>query len=221
MQPFGTGLTRGRYLLLTTYRRGGEPVPTPVWFVTDGPRLLVSTGPSTGKVRRIRANPSVLVAPCTLRGRPTGDAVPALTGSQVELLRVVETSPGVGIAAAARAMHLAGNSVSALVYQLVDAGYLRREIDPADRRAAQLHLTRAATARLAGWRTERARLVSAGLAGMSPAERQAIARALPALRRLAEILSTVDVSAAARSTVDSSAVDGSTVDTEVSGAAHG
>jgi DNA-binding MarR family transcriptional regulator len=119
-------------------------------------------------------------------------ADPALTASQVELLRVVEASPGTGVAAAARAMHLAGNSVSALVYQLVDAGYLRRETDPADRRAAQLHLTPAAHSRLDAWRSGRSELVGDGLARLSAAERATIARALPALRRLATVLSTMD-----------------------------
>ena len=122
---------------------------------------------------------------------------PALTGSQVELLRVVEATPGIGVAAAARAMHLAGNSVSALVYQLVDAGYLRRETDPADRRAAQLHLTPAAHSRLGAWRASRGELVGEALAQLSTADRATIVRALPALRRLAAVLSTVDESDAA------------------------
>lgn len=117
---------------------------------------------------------------------------PNLTSSQVELLRVVESSPGTGVAAAARVMHLAGNSVSALVYQLVDAGYLRRETDPADRRAAQLHLTPAAQQRLGKWRAGRTEVVGTGLAQLTDAERANLTRALPALRRLADILSTVD-----------------------------
>lgn len=111
-----------------------------------------------------------------------------LTGSQVELLRVVEASPGIGVAAAARAMHLAGNSVSALVNQLTEAGYLTRRTDPDDRRAARLHLTRAASGRLNAWRTERVRLAGAGLDALSATDRQAIARALPALHRLVDQL---------------------------------
>jgi DNA-binding MarR family transcriptional regulator len=85
-------------------------------------------------------------------------------------------------------MRLAGNSVSALVNQLVDGGHLRRETDPADRRAARLELTPQAAARLAFWRPARARLVAGGLAQLSGADRDALTRALPALRRLAEIL---------------------------------
>jgi DNA-binding MarR family transcriptional regulator len=117
----------------------------------------------------------------------TGITLP-LTPSQVDVLRVVEETPGIGVAAAARALHLAGNSVSTVVNQLVTAGYLRRQPDPADGRAVRLRLTRSATARLAVWRTERVRLVDAGLAQLSARDRAAIARAIPALRALAETL---------------------------------
>ena len=66
---------------------------------------------------------------------------PESAPAQVELLLVVEREPGIGVAAAARALHLAGNSVSALVNQLAAAGLLRRDTDQHDRRAAQLFLT--------------------------------------------------------------------------------
>jgi DNA-binding MarR family transcriptional regulator len=115
-------------------------------------------------------------------------AVPELTGSQTELLRAVEASPGTGVAAAARAMHLAGNSVSQLVNQLVDAGLLSRATDPADRRAVRLHLTEAALVRLSAWRTERGKLVGAALAELPAADRAALEAALPALHRLAAVL---------------------------------
>ena len=111
-----------------------------------------------------------------------------LTPSQVDVLRVVEETPGIGVAAVARALHLAGNSVSTVVNQLVSAGYLSRQPDPADGRAVRLRLTRSATARLAVWRTERVRLVDAGLAELSARDRAAIARAIPALRTLAQSL---------------------------------
>ena len=66
---------------------------------------------------------------------------PALRGAQVELLQLVEEEPGVGVAAAARSLHLAGNTVSTLVNQLVAAGMVQRTVNPADRRAARLTLT--------------------------------------------------------------------------------
>jgi PPOX class probable F420-dependent enzyme len=70
----GFDTLRGRkYCLLVSYRRSGEPVPTPVWFGLDGEgRLYVRTGADAAKVRRIRANARVLVAPANARGRPTG-----------------------------------------------------------------------------------------------------------------------------------------------------
>lgn len=126
------------------------------------------------------------------RLRAMVDGLP-LTGSQVELLRLVEASAGIGVSAAARALHLAGNSVSTLVNQLTEAGYLRREIDPQDRRAARLYLTDTATARLASWRGARAELVGAGLTALPAADRDAIARALPALRRLTEAIAEENV----------------------------
>ena len=113
---------------------------------------------------------------------------PALTSGQVELLRLVEVSAGISVSAAARAMHLAGNSVSTLVNQLTDAGYLRRETDPSDRRAARLYLTGAAISRLGHWRAARTLLVRDVLATLPSADRRAIARALPALGRLAEAM---------------------------------
>ncbi len=60
------------YCLLTTFRRSGEPVPTPVWFGLADGRLYLRSEAAVGKVRRIRNNPRVRVAPCTLRGRPLG-----------------------------------------------------------------------------------------------------------------------------------------------------
>jgi PPOX class probable F420-dependent enzyme len=62
----------GKYLSLTTYRRDGTAVATPVWFVQEGDRLLVRTGAASGKVKRIHRNPAVQVAACTARGRLRG-----------------------------------------------------------------------------------------------------------------------------------------------------
>jgi DNA-binding MarR family transcriptional regulator len=111
-----------------------------------------------------------------------------LPPAQLDLLMVVEAEPGIGVAAAARTMHLAGNSVSALVNSLVGAELLRRETDPADRRAARLYLTPAARRRLTRYRDSRAALVGQALDRVGPADREAIERALPALRRLLEAL---------------------------------
>jgi hypothetical protein len=73
------GLARERYISLTTFKRDGTAVSTPVWVGSDdGERLLVWTGAATWKAKRIRRDPRVRVAPCDARGRPRGDAVDAI-----------------------------------------------------------------------------------------------------------------------------------------------
>ena len=62
-----------KYISLTTVRKNGEKVATPVWFGEDGDKLYVMTISTMGKVKRIRNNPLVEVAPCTMRGKLTGD----------------------------------------------------------------------------------------------------------------------------------------------------
>lgn len=62
-----------KYLLLTTFRRSGEGVPTAVWFAAGGGALGVFTGPQTGKVKRIRGEGRVRIAPCSFRGRVNGE----------------------------------------------------------------------------------------------------------------------------------------------------
>lgn len=70
-------LGSGKYLLVTSYRKNGTPVATPVWVVRDGGTLGVWTAADSWKVKRIRRRPDVLVGPCDVRGNPTGDQLPA------------------------------------------------------------------------------------------------------------------------------------------------
>jgi PPOX class probable F420-dependent enzyme len=67
----------GKYLSLTSFRRDGTGVATPVWFVEDGGRLLVETDAASYKVRRIRRDPRVTITRCTATGRLRGIPVPA------------------------------------------------------------------------------------------------------------------------------------------------
>ena len=67
----------GKYVSLTTFRRDGTPVSTPVWFVSENGSLLVETDGDSYKVKRIRRNDNVTVTPCNAMGRVTGEAVPA------------------------------------------------------------------------------------------------------------------------------------------------
>ncbi|WP_204693549.1 PPOX class F420-dependent oxidoreductase [Geodermatophilus bullaregiensis] len=57
-------LAEERFILLTTYRRSGEAVSTPVWVGRQGDALVVLTSARSGKVKRIRRDPRVLVQPC-------------------------------------------------------------------------------------------------------------------------------------------------------------
>jgi uncharacterized protein len=67
----------GKYLSLTTYRKDGSSVATPVWFVDDGERYYAITSASSYKVQRIRRNPSVAIAECTATGKLRESPVPA------------------------------------------------------------------------------------------------------------------------------------------------
>ncbi|MFI6377511.1 PPOX class F420-dependent oxidoreductase [Streptomyces sp. NPDC050546] len=70
-------LGAGKYLLITSYRRNGTPVATPVWVVRDGDALGAWTPAGSWKVKRIRNRADVLAGPCDLRGNPTGEQLPA------------------------------------------------------------------------------------------------------------------------------------------------
>jgi DNA-binding MarR family transcriptional regulator len=119
-----------------------------------------------------------------VRRRLREEVPPRLRPAQVELMAVVGGRPGISVAAAARELHLADNSVSTLVNQLLASGMLRRETDPVDRRAVRLELTPDAQRHMADWRDRRARLVGARIEELSDEDRAAIAAALPALGRL-------------------------------------
>ncbi|WP_406279185.1 PPOX class F420-dependent oxidoreductase [Embleya sp. NBC_00896] len=68
-------LAAGSYVLLTTFRRDGRAVGTPVWVVRDGDALGVWTARDSGKVKRIRNSGRVTVAECDARGKVRGEAV--------------------------------------------------------------------------------------------------------------------------------------------------
>ncbi|MEV7346381.1 PPOX class F420-dependent oxidoreductase [Streptomyces sp. NPDC093544] len=81
-------LGSGKYVLITSYRKNGTGVATPVWVVRDGQTLGVWTPADSWKVKRIRNRADILVGPCDVRGRPTGDSTPATA----EILDAAETA---------------------------------------------------------------------------------------------------------------------------------
>ncbi|CCH34087.1 PPOX class F420-dependent oxidoreductase [Actinosynnema sp. NPDC047251] len=66
-----------KYLLLTTFRKNGTPVPTPVWAARKGEAIHVWSAADAGKVKRIRNNGDVTLAPCDFRGNKTGESTNA------------------------------------------------------------------------------------------------------------------------------------------------
>jgi uncharacterized protein len=66
-----------KVISLETYRKTGEPVRTPVWFLEESGVLYVHTDDSTGKAKRIRRNPKVRVAPSHFRGKPKAEYIDA------------------------------------------------------------------------------------------------------------------------------------------------
>jgi PPOX class probable F420-dependent enzyme len=78
VNPTFADLAKAKYILLTTFTKDGRAKPTPIWTALDeesGDRLLVITEGDSWKVKRIRNTPRVTMATCTMRGRPTSEAV--------------------------------------------------------------------------------------------------------------------------------------------------
>ena len=78
LMPIPREIQGRKYMLLTTFRKSGVAVPTPVWFGEDDDNLYIMTRSDSGKFKRIRNNPGVRVAPCTVRGKVTGPEFSAL-----------------------------------------------------------------------------------------------------------------------------------------------
>ena len=72
--PFGP-LSSSRTALLTTYREGGEAVGTPLSIAVANGKVYFVTASDSGKARRLADNPEVTLAPCTVGGKVTGEAV--------------------------------------------------------------------------------------------------------------------------------------------------
>ena len=68
-------LGRSKYLSLTTFRKDGTAVATPVWLVREGDTLRVITQGDSGKAKRLRNDSRVLLAPCDARGTFKGEQV--------------------------------------------------------------------------------------------------------------------------------------------------
>jgi DNA-binding MarR family transcriptional regulator len=109
-----------------------------------------------------------------------------LPPAQSELLRLVASRPGIIVADAARELRVAPNTVSTLVGRLAEQDLLSRERTLPDGRSVRLAVTGKARQRIAEWQDLRAQLASQALAELSADDRRALAKAVPAMLRLAE-----------------------------------
>jgi DNA-binding MarR family transcriptional regulator len=123
------------------------------------------------------------VARRAVRSATHADPLPP---ARSELLRLAARRPGIGVAEAAAEMHLAPNSVSTMVSKLTEDGLLTRGRVASDGRSVRLTVTEAGAARVGQWRDIRADLAGRAFGRLTPADRRAIAAAIPALTRLAE-----------------------------------
>lgn len=72
-----TAVLTAQYVALTTYRRDGTPVTTPVWAAAEGDSLYLFSNAKAGKVKRLRNSSRAAIAPCTATGKVTGAQLPA------------------------------------------------------------------------------------------------------------------------------------------------
>jgi len=126
-------LGEARYVSLTTFRKDGAPVATPVWIVEEDGLLFVWTGSRTGKARRIRNKPHVTIAACDYRGRTDGSA------AQSAVARIVPRDDLPGIWALMRSKYgwqLRGSLLSGRL----NARLRRQPIDPSSQVFLELTL---------------------------------------------------------------------------------
>jgi DNA-binding MarR family transcriptional regulator len=112
----------------------------------------------------------------------------ALTGAQLELVRLLRRRPGLAVAEAARELRVAPNTVSTLVSRLAAAGIVVRRADPADRRVGRLDLSPGSRRRVQAWRDRRIDLLEAALAELDTGALQALDEGRQVLERLARTL---------------------------------
>jgi PPOX class probable F420-dependent enzyme len=74
-------LDRNPFIALTTYRKNGTPVMTPVWFVRQDGKLFVWTAADSGKAKRLKNNPCVQLGPSNHSGKLLGTVQAGLAHS--------------------------------------------------------------------------------------------------------------------------------------------
>ena len=99
-----TALGEERFVALTTFKRNGDGVSTPMWVGRDGTDLFVWTPADSWKVKRVSNDPRVLLTPSSRFGKPTEGVVPVAgtasvitdTATVERLRRVIKRKYGIG-----------------------------------------------------------------------------------------------------------------------------
>lgn len=73
-RPFDA-LEGHKYVTLTTFKKSGEAVSTPLWFALVDGRAYMTTPPDSGKMKRIRNDPRVVISPSNARGKSKGESI--------------------------------------------------------------------------------------------------------------------------------------------------
>ena len=81
--PALVALGEERFVSLTTYRKTGEAVSTPVWIARNGDALVVTTPEASGKVKRLPNSPCVVLRPCDRMGRVKESAQPISARAEI------------------------------------------------------------------------------------------------------------------------------------------
>ena len=121
------------------------------------------------------------------RARESG-GLPDLPDAQIELLRVLQAAPGTGVGEVAARLRVAPSTVSNVVRSAVAAGLVERRTSPTDLRAVELYPSTIALRLLETYDGTSCALLSNALAILSPGDRKAIERAMPALGRLLDAI---------------------------------
>lgn len=153
----------------------GPPVlqPEAAELIGLADQLLAAMSDIRRSCRRAGERPAVLLA---------------LSGAQLELVRLVRRQPGISVAQAAQQLNVAANTVSTLVGQLTEAGLVDRRPDESDRRVARLALTPEARDRVEAWRDRRTAVLAAAMGRLAPGERSELERVVATLGGLAAAL---------------------------------
>ncbi|MFT4043539.1 MAG: PPOX class F420-dependent oxidoreductase [Gordonia sp. (in: high G+C Gram-positive bacteria)] len=112
-KPFDAA-TEAKYVRLTTFRKDGTPVASPLWAAFADGRLVLWTVTQSWKVKRIRRNPRVIVQACDARGG-------TLTGAAVEGTATILDAAGTE-----RARTLIAKKYGVIGWVLVKGSLIRR-----------------------------------------------------------------------------------------------